>query len=349
MPRSIPIFKDHDETYRADTCGPLIQAHARGQVSLHALCHGHYPGTGLPKEILPGVKSVGFWDARENQDWGLDWHRNEGVEVTFLESGKLDFAADNEVYRLSPGQVTMTRPWQLHRVGNPLVGPSRLHWIIVDVGVRRPNQEWRWPSWVLLSPPDLTELTNYLRHNQNSVWKATGGIRTCFEQTAAALEHDRNGSGASRLAVRINDLLLALLDLYRENKVRPEPEISPSERTVELFLADLRNNVEHLALTWTLGGMASSCGLGVTQFVRLVRALTNRPPWQYLLHLRLDAAAEMLRREPELSVTNIALRCGFSSSQYFAAAFQRRYSRSPTQWRDLKQPDEGTSRDRQMP
>ena len=91
MPRSIPIFKDHDETYRADTCGPLIQAHARGQVSLHALCHGHYPGTSLPKEILPGVKSVGFWDARENQDWGLDWHRNEGVEVTFLESGKLDF------------------------------------------------------------------------------------------------------------------------------------------------------------------------------------------------------------------------------------------------------------------
>jgi AraC family L-rhamnose operon regulatory protein RhaS len=47
----------------------------------------------------------------------------------------------------------------------------------------------------------------------------------------------------------------------------------------------------------------------------------------------------MLHREPESSVTNIALRCGFSSSQYFATAFQRRFSRSPTEWRGLKPPD----------
>jgi AraC family L-rhamnose operon regulatory protein RhaS len=185
----------------------------------------------------------------------------------------------------------------------------------------------------LLRPHDLSELTNYLCRNENSVWKATNGIRGCFQEIAVALEHDRNGSSASRLAVRINDLLLALLDLYRENKVRLDTDISPSQRTVELFLADLRNNTDNLALEWTLDSMASSCGLGVSQFVRLVRSLTNMSPWQYLVHTRLDAAAKLLRQEPESTVTNVAFRCGFSSSRYFATAFQHRFCCSPTESR----------------
>jgi len=40
---------------------------------------------------LPKVKSLAYWDAHELQDWGLGWHRNEGIELTFLESGSLDF------------------------------------------------------------------------------------------------------------------------------------------------------------------------------------------------------------------------------------------------------------------
>jgi AraC family L-rhamnose operon regulatory protein RhaS len=303
------------------------------------LSRGRYPGAALPRNVLAGVKTVGFWDARESQDWGLAWHRNEGVEITFLESGRLDFAADDRPYRLAPGRLTVTRPWQLHRVGNPLVGPSRLHWLILDVGVRRPNQAWRWPGWVLLSPPELEQLTNYLRHNETCVWKATGGVRDCFQRIAGALEGDRDGSSASRLAVRINDLLLALLDLYRENKVRLERDVTPSQRTVELFLADLRKNAEHLALEWTLAGMASSCGLGASQFVRLVRSLTNMSPWECLVHLRLDAAARMLRDQPEYTVTDVAFRCGFSSSQYFATAFHRRFGCSPTALRARPRPD----------
>jgi AraC family L-rhamnose operon regulatory protein RhaS len=79
--------------------------------------------------------------------------------------------------------------------------------------------------------------------------------------------------------------------------------------------------------------MAESCGLGVTQFVHHVRRLTNMSPLQYLNECRLDTAATMLRQSPSLSIIDVALACGFSSSQYFATVFDRRFGVCPTLFR----------------
>lgn len=51
------------------------------------------------------------------------------------------------------------------------------------------------------------------------------------------------------------------------------------------------------------------------------RTLTNTTPMEYLKNCRLDLAARLLRGEPGASVTDIAFRCGFNSSQYFATCF----------------------------
>ena len=72
-----PSYQEEDRTYQADTCQGLVEGVAAGRVRLGALVHGHYPGRPLPGGALPGVKTVGFWDAVADQDWGLDWHRNE--------------------------------------------------------------------------------------------------------------------------------------------------------------------------------------------------------------------------------------------------------------------------------
>ena len=52
--------------------------------------------------------------------------------------------------------------------------------MIIDLGVRRPHQEWRWPSWTLLSRQDLSDLTCFLRQNEQYVWKGTAELRTVF-------------------------------------------------------------------------------------------------------------------------------------------------------------------------
>ena len=126
----IAIFRMDDKIYHADTCEPLKEAAKHGEVALVARARGAYPGAPLPAKGLSEVRTVGYWDADHNQSWGLDWHRNEGIELTYVSRGKLHFGVDAQQFVLKRGDLTITRPWQLHRLGNPHVTANRLHWLI---------------------------------------------------------------------------------------------------------------------------------------------------------------------------------------------------------------------------
>lgn len=326
------IYKEHGRWYHADTCGPLVEAARRGQVRLQALARGTYPGFPLPRTALPGLCTVGFWDAKGQGTWGLEWHRNEGIELTFLETGTLGFAIRDRSFRLQPGDMTVTRPWQEHRVGLPTVGPCRLHWVILDVKVRRPNQHWNWPRWLVLTRSDLQELTTMLRHNERPVWKATSEIKRCFQQIARTVESNRSSSQISRLTAYLNEILVMTLEMMRGRHMRLDETLSSSRHTVELFLADLRQHPSMLAHLWTLPEMAAQCGLGPTYFTHYCRQIANLTPLQYLAQCRVDHAAGLLQTTSR-SIIEIALECGFSSSQYFATVFRRLRGVNPRQFR----------------
>jgi AraC family L-rhamnose operon regulatory protein RhaS len=139
MPKAAVIYRSERESYEADTCEPLVEAVDQGTVRLEALVRGHYPGRPLPPGALRGVQTIGFWDSNQQQEWGLPPHRNEGIELTFLERGNLAFGVREQSFDLQPGSLTITRPWQEHQVGNPYIASGRLHWVIIDVGVRSPE------------------------------------------------------------------------------------------------------------------------------------------------------------------------------------------------------------------
>jgi AraC family 4-hydroxyphenylacetate 3-monooxygenase operon regulatory protein len=324
------IYKEQGKTYQADTCQALVRAAEEGQVRLEALSHDNYPGRALLNSTLPSLSSVGFWDAVGQQNWGLDLHRNEGVEFAFLETGNLHFTVENKQYTLQPNDLTITRPWQPHGLGLPHISASRLHWVMLDPGVRRPNQPWKWPKWIVLTEKDLCELATFLRQNEEPVWKANAEVRDCFQQIGQLVEADRFGSNISRITVYLNELLVLVLDMLRDNHIKLDPSLSSTAHTVELFLDDLRKN---LAQPWTVASMAERCGLGVTRFVHHCKQSTNMTPAQYLNHSRIEAAAHMLVEKPKISITDISLSCGFSSSQYFATMFRRHLGCSPSAFR----------------
>ena len=333
MRHPTPIYECPQRHYGIDTCAPQRRAIDAGKIKFHAISHGHYPGATFPPATLPGLSTLGFWDAVGEQDWGLDAHRNEGIEIVLVETGHTDFEVDGVRHRLQAGSLTVTRPWELHALGSPRLGPGRLHWAILDVGVRRPNQEWKWPPWVILTPPDLRELTRKLRRSKQSVWRATPETVQAFRSLADCVKSDDVTRRGSRIAAYMNLLLVGLLEAMRTQDTTEDDSLVSIRRTVELFLRDLARNPGTLREPWTLHSMAGQCGMGRTAFVKYCRLLTNTSPLDYLNRCRLDCAASRLTEATQESVTDIAFECGFTSSQYFATQFKKHFGCSPRAFR----------------
>ena len=321
-----PAYRESGYVYHADSCRPLVRAVAAGEVSFQALARGSYPGRRLAPSVLPGLRSAGYWDARHDQHWGLPVHRNEGIEFSFLANGQTPVIIENQQQQLRHDEFLVTRPWQPHQIGDPNIGPGKLIWLIMDVGVRRPHQPWRWPAWVVLSPDDLAALTRFLRQNEQFIWPGNSDLRRCFLGVAQAVEKDR----VSLLAVMINELLLVMLEMFRERKIPLRASLTTTVRTVHQFLDELQTTLDR---PWSVETMAESCHLGVTQFVSYCEKLTNMSPARYLRHQRIAQACAQLAGQHERNITEIALECGFSSSQYFTNVFRAETGQTPREYR----------------
>lgn len=326
-----PVYIDHGKTYHVDTCAELRGAVARGELSFSAICRGSYPGRQIPDKMLPGICSVGFWDATQKQSWGLPWHRNEGIELTWLETGSLDFNLDSKAYTLKPGELTITRPWQPHKLGAPNIGIGRLHWLILDISVRQPHQEWQWPKWIVLTKKDLLELTDFLRRNEQPVWPCGGEIAHCFKQMTGSIDTEIEAA-ASKTMISVNALLLSLLEMFRSKNVPLSTTLTSARRSTQFFLDRLSEELEE---PWTLDTMAEECNMGVTRFTHHCKKITNLAPMQYLNQMRLAKAARIFATNPKASVTETAFECGFSSSQYFATLFRKQYKCTPCAYKEL--------------
>ena len=327
----VPTYIEKGKTYYSDTCLPVVQAVEAGKIHLETLTHGVYPGRKLDDSQLQGVLSLGYWNSTSVQDWGLDWHRNEGIEFTCLANGELPFALESGEYILQPDDLTITRPWQLHKVGNPTIGINRLYVFILDVGIRKPHQQWTWPSWIVLTKKDIGELTRILRQNEENVWKASPDLRECFIKIGQAVRNSRYTDTISKLTIYLNEFLLLLLEMLKKCEPSLNISLTTIQRSVKMFLHDLKDS---LAERWTVHSMAEECGLGVTSFAHYCKQITNMTPMQLLMYKRIEAAEKMLLEKTDLSILNIALDCGFSTSQYFASCFRKYTGITPSEYRN---------------
>lgn len=329
-----PIYKESGKTYTPDNCMPLTQAFQAGKIQLEAWARLSYPGTKMNPDVLPGVNSVGFWNASIDQTWGLPWHRNEGIELTFLDSGTMPFSIGDKDYNLMPNDFTVTRPWQPHKLGNPNIGIGKYYWIILDVGVRQPHQEWIWPPWVLLKKNDLDDLTKILRQNEQPIWKVNKDIRKCFSKIGELIQGDTSFSNESWITIYINELLMQCLQSFRSGGFKLDKSLTDSFRTIELFIHYLDENYYKV---WTLESMAEHCGLGVTRFVHYFKQAKNMTPMQYLNIVRLKAAANQLLLNQSAQISKVCYEHGFSSGQYFSTVFRKQFGCSPADYRLVSQ------------
>ncbi|MCD9880185.1 AraC family transcriptional regulator [Streptomyces guryensis] len=101
-----------------------------------------------------------------------------------------------------------------------------------------------------------------------------------------------------------------------------DPEIGPA-------LSAIHRDPGH---RWTVEELARACCLSRSAFAARFVARVGKPPATYLAHVRLDAAADLLR-DTSLPAGFIGENVGYTSEAAFSRAFKHRYGKPPALWR----------------
>ena len=78
--------------------------------------------------------------------------------------------------------------------------------------------------------------------------------------------------------------------------------------------------------------IASELALSPSQLNRRIKAATGKTASTFLMQLRVDEAKRQLANFPNISILEVAHRCGFSDSAHFNHVFHRFEGMSPSQY-----------------
>jgi AraC family transcriptional regulator len=128
----------------------------------------------------------------------------------------------------------------------------------------------------------------------------------------------------------IHALVYRFLFIGRE--ADPQSTVRQVSALPKHILRRVIERMRNLDTELSLQVLARESGYSRVHFVRMFRAATGYTPHNYLLKLRLDRARELLAR-PTLSLTDIALECGFSSHSHLSRVFRQVLGAAPSEYR----------------
>jgi len=332
--QSPAIFQADGSEHTADACEDYRSAIENGDLRGGAWARGQYPGRQIENKLLDGVCAIGYWDCDRDQDWFVKSHFNEGIEITMALNGAVGFETGGKSETLTRGRLALTSPWQEHSLGGPYVSASRTVFIILDVGVRRPNSTWVWPDWILASDTEKQTLAQQILHNHSPVRLGTPEMIFAMEQIYDLLTKGEIEKNASAMAVYVNLVFKGLsevLDFQSDSDLK----LDEKHMTIDVFAKGLK---QHLSHDWRLEDMAKQCAMSRSQFSALFKEVTNKSPIEYLNELRLESAAKQLKEMKTKPITDIGFETGFGTSQYFSRKFSEHYGVSPRTYRHQAEP-----------
>ncbi|KOP25534.1 hypothetical protein AMR41_14550 [Hapalosiphon sp. MRB220] len=90
----------------------------------------------------------------------------------------------------------------------------------------------------------------------------------------------------------------------------------------------------HLNQDITLADLAGSVGMSQYYFVRLFKQSMGIAPYQYVIHQRVERA-KLLLKQGKVTITDIALQCGFANQSHFTKHFRQVTGVTPKAYQQL--------------
>ncbi len=265
--------------------------------------------------------------------------RHDSHELTYVRRGKIRYTLGKKDYLVTTGNTIVVKPGREHTF-RIVDGPVDL--ICVYFGFARSHEKAAGEGGLepSVSPVSIEE---FFRFADGANTADDDLIDDCF------LIQGRYQESIARLAERIlleyeaddfaRDLLLRALSIElvvevgRAIKGAWERSLRVRHGKARELVLIARDYIEdHFDQDISVADAASYVFLSQGYFARAFRDELGTSPMAYLIRIRVERSCELLR-QPDMKVSSIAARVGFSSPQRFNAAFRKQMGMTPMQYR----------------
>lgn len=268
-------------------------------------------GMGFGPDLLPEIAWCGFcaWTRERPQALGRHAHTDH-FEIHYLLRGKLDWWVAGRPCTVSAGQLFITRPGDDHDGMDRVLHRCDVAWIALK------------PPFPHLDPQSARAVEETLATLDPLPFDADPGVLPAVVGVLA--EGSARGPFAA-LAVRahLHLLLAGIVTSWRRRGTKP----TATSPAVERGVAVLR---ERLGAPLRIDALAKLAGVSRSTLHERFVAELGMSPNEYLTHLRMERAKELLAGATNAEVAGIL---GFASAQHFATVFRRRVGTTPGGWR----------------
>lgn len=256
----------------------------------------------------------------------VNWHWHEEFECIVAIRGLVDVLLEGDRLRLRPGEGVFINSGALHAVEAGNSGDCALRSIVFHprlIGGSMDSVFWSKLVSPLLQDRDL----RYLPLSPEISWQAQllEEILTVWD-TGVAEGEDYENLVRYRLSAAFRRL--------NENRPRdPKKNHHQDHVLAERMKGMLRFIEEHYTEELTVDSIAASVAVSGSVCLRCFRQLLDTTPIQYVRHLRVEKAAQLLLTT-DRKIRDIGIECGFSDLSYFTKTFREEKGCPPKQFRE---------------
>ena len=260
----------------------------------------------------------------------ITWHSHDSHELLFLLEGSTGYELDGgENVQVDGGSFLVIPPGCRHRGMHDLRKPAWMVGIIFSIHYEDSQ------SIPMFSESEFAWLAE--RYSGSSRQAHRMGIELKRLVHAIALDFSSidlsNVPLVASLRMNVCSILLESARRLDESGSFTSSDFVPIQ-TIE---SATRFMLLHLSESLPVETVADAVKCSRATLFELFKESTGLTPNDYWQRLRIDRAQELLLKSKK-SITEIALECGFSSSQYFSSVFRKYAGATPSSYRRSPKP-----------
>ena len=219
------------------------------------------------------------------------WHYD--CELLFVEKGGIDVFCNGKLYSLLPGQAFFINSEQVHYM-HAKTTDTVITMFVFDYGIIK-----LFANDVALASPLLSQSYELLKLYEEIKKQFSSG-RTFFAQYSSCM------------------IVMKMIEIFRSEQTVPKEKRIRTVERLKMLLTDIDEKYEF----YDLNTAADFMGMNAAYFSRLFHKLTGINFSQYLNYVKCRNAVEILKSGQDISMTEVAAKCGFETIRNFNLIFK---------------------------